>query len=278
MLMLQAVRLCAVSSPSSHPYLHPVQPLPQVDQATSRPSPEAVSRKPLGIPLTLLKSTLAGVLASVASKGLTGMLTPLDATFTKKRGGRGILSRHATHCYGGSPEAQTKLHDHFPTKGIWLTECSGGEWQKGDLLVAQADLIIETTRNWGQSVVLWNLALDQNHAPHLGGCTDCRGVVTIDHSKSPATVTPTVDFTALAHTSNFVAPGALRIDSTSSEESPLKHVAFRNSDGSIVLLALNPSESAITFSIAWQSQYTAYTLQPGAVVTFYWPPKSRTRH
>jgi len=184
----------------------------------------------------------------------------------------------ATHCYGGSPEAQTKLHDHFPAKGIWLTECSGGEWQKGNLLVAQASLIIETTRNWGQSVVLWNLALDQNHAPHLGGCTDCRGLVTIDQSKSPATVTPTVDFTALAHASNYVAPGALRIDSLSSEESPLKHVAFRNLDGSIVLLTLNPSESAITFSIAWQSLYATYTLQPGAVATFRWPPKSRTRH
>lgn len=183
----------------------------------------------------------------------------------------------ATHCYGGSPEAQTKLHDHFPTKGIWLTECSGGEWQKGNLLVAQANLIIETTRNWGQCVVLWNLALDQNHAPHLGGCTDCRGVVTIDHSKSPAAVTPTVDFTALAHASNFVAPGALRIDSVASGESPLKHVAFRNSDGSIVLLALNPSGSAITLSIAWQSQYATYTLQPGAVVTFHWLPKLRTR-
>ena len=181
----------------------------------------------------------------------------------------------ATHCYGGGPEAQTKLHDHFPTKGIWLTECSGGEWQKGNLLVAQADLIIETTRNWGQSVVLWNLALDQNHGPHLGGCADCRGVVTIDHSKSPATVTPTVDFTALAHASNFVAPGALRIDSIASEESPLKHVAFRNSDGSIVLLALNPTGSAISFSIAWKGQYATYTLQPGAVVTFHWPPKSR---
>jgi len=130
-LMLQAVHLRAISSTSSHPYLYSVQPLPQVDQATSRPSPEAISRTPLGTPLTLLKSTLAGVLASVASKGLTGMLTPLDATFTKKRGGRGILSRHATPCYGGSPEAQTKLPDRFPTKGIWLTECSGGECQKG---------------------------------------------------------------------------------------------------------------------------------------------------
>jgi glucosylceramidase len=182
----------------------------------------------------------------------------------------------ATHCYGGGPEAQAKLHDHFPAKDIWLTECSGGEWQKGNLLVAQASLIIETTRNWGKSVVLWNLALDQNHGPHLGGCTDCRAVVTIDHSTSPTTVIPTVDFTALAHASNFVAPGALRIDSTASEESPLKHVAFRNSDGSIVLLGLNPSESALTFSIAWQSQYATYTLQPGAVVTFHWPQKLQT--
>src|SRR6267143_66317 len=89
---------------------------------------------------------------------------------------------------------------------------------------------------------------------------------------------PTVDFTALAHAINFVSPGALRIDSPSSEESPLKHVAFRNSDGSIVLLALNPSESAITFGIAWQSQYATYMLQPGAVVTFHWSPKLRTRH
>jgi len=190
----------------------------------------------------------------------------------------GFSAGTATHCYGGSPEAQTKLHNHFPAKGIWLTECSGGEWQKGNLLVAEADLIIETTRNWGQSVVLWNLALDQNHAPHLGGCTNCRGVVTIDHSQSPATVIPTVDFTALAHASKFVAPGALRIDSVASEESPLKHVAFRNTDGSIVLLALNPSESATTLSIAWQGQYATYTLQPGAVVTFHWQQKSRTRH
>jgi glucosylceramidase len=184
----------------------------------------------------------------------------------------------ATHCYGGGPDAQTGLHDRFPAKGIWLTECSGGQWQKGNLLVAQADLIIGTTRNWGQSVVLWNLVLDQNHAPHLGGCTDCRGVVTIDHSQSPAVITPTVDFTALAHASKFVAPGALRIDSTSSEASPLKHVAFRNSDGSIVLLVLNPGDSAATFNIAWQDEYAACSIPPHAVITFYWQSKSQTRH
>lgn len=181
----------------------------------------------------------------------------------------------ATHCYGGSPEAQTKLHDSFPAKDIWLTECSGGEWQKGNLLVAQSSLIIETTRNWGKSVVLWNLALDQNHDPHLGGCHDCRGIVTIDHSTSPTTVIPTVDFTALAHAAKFVAPGALRIDSTSSEQSPLEHVAFRNADGSIVLVALNTTATPVTFSVAWQGQYVTYTLPPSTVVTLRWSAKSR---
>jgi glucosylceramidase len=184
----------------------------------------------------------------------------------------------ATHCYGGSPEAQTQLHDHFPAKGIWLTECSGGEWQKGNLLVEQARLIIETTRNWAQSVVLWNLALDQNHEPHLGGCKNCRGVVTIDDSTSPATVIPTVDFTALSHASKFVVSGALRIDSISSQQTSLEHVAFRNSDGSIVLLVLNPAATPASFNIAWQGQCATYTLQPNTVVTFRWAAKSQARH
>jgi hypothetical protein len=86
MLMSQAVHLRAVSFPSSRPYLHPVHNLPQVVQASSRPSPEAPSRKPIGILLTPLDATLTRPLASVASEGLTDMLTPLDATLTKNQG------------------------------------------------------------------------------------------------------------------------------------------------------------------------------------------------
>jgi len=69
MLMLQAVQLRAVSSPSSHPYLYRVHQLRQVVQASTRPSPEAISRKPIGILLTLLNA-LTQVLASVDSKDL----------------------------------------------------------------------------------------------------------------------------------------------------------------------------------------------------------------
>jgi glucosylceramidase len=180
----------------------------------------------------------------------------------------------ATHCYGGNAYAQTQLHNQFPDKEIWLTECSGGNWQEGDLLVSQAQLIIQTTQHWAKSVVLWNLALDQNHGPHVGGCYDCRGVVTIDDSTSPSKVTPTVDFTALSHASKFVFPGAHHIASTGAEQTGLEHVAFRNKDGSIVLMALNAGTEAISFDIEWNGEFASYTLEPGAVATFVWQGKA----
>jgi glucosylceramidase len=183
----------------------------------------------------------------------------------------------AAHCYGGSPQAQTEFHNRFPDKGIWLTECSGGEWQKGNLLVAQASLIIETTLNWSKSVVLWNLALDQNHGPHLGGCDKCRAIVTVDHSTSPATITRTVDFTALAHASKFVSPGAFRVESNSSQPSPVQHVAFRNADGSIVLIALNPTDAAVSFNIEWRGEYSTYELPANSVATFRWSSNKPSR-
>ena len=182
----------------------------------------------------------------------------------------------ATHCYGGNVTAQNELHERFPDKDIWLTECSGGDWQKGDLLQQQVHLVIGATRNWARSVVLWNLVLDQHHEPFLGGCTNCRGIITVDHSSQPSQIAPTVDYTALAHASKFVAPGAYRIESNTFDQGSLEDVAFRNPDGSLVLLVLNSGGSVATFNIAWAGKYASYKLGGGAVATFRW--HSRKAH
>lgn len=176
----------------------------------------------------------------------------------------------AIHCYGGSVTAQSELHERFPNKDIWLTECSGGEWQTGKLLPQQVRLVIGATRSRAKSVVLWNLVLDQNHQPYLGGCRTCRGVITVDHASQPSQITPTVDFTALGHASKFVAPGAYRVESNTFEQGSLEDVAFRNPDGSLVLLVLNDSGAAVTFDIAWAGKFASYTLAAGAVATFRW--------
>jgi glucosylceramidase len=178
----------------------------------------------------------------------------------------------AIHCYGGSVTAQTELHERFPNKDIWLTECSGGDWQKGKLLEEQTRLIIGATRNWAKSVVLWNLALNQNHEPYLGGCTTCRGVITVNDAASPAQVIETVDFTALGHASKFVQPGAYRIESNSFGQGSLEDVAFQNPDGSIVLLVLNGGGSIMKFDISCRGTYASASLAPGVVATFRWTP------
>lgn len=183
----------------------------------------------------------------------------------------------AIHCYGGSVTAQGELHERFPDKGIWLTECSGGDWQKGKLLDQQVRLIIGATRNWARSVVLWNLALNQNHEPFLGGCTNCRGIVTVKDDATPAEVIPTVDYTALGHVSKFLQPGARRIESNTFGQASLEDVAFQNPDGSVVLLVLNGTDAILPFNIGWKGKFAACKLPPSAVATFLWNGNTSSR-
>jgi glucosylceramidase len=93
------------------------------------------------------------------------------------------VSGVAWHCYAGNVAVQAAVHAQFPGKDTWFTECSGGGWATdwaNNLMFFTRTLMIDTTRGWARGVLLWNLALDENSGPHLGGCKDCRGVVTID--------------------------------------------------------------------------------------------------
>lgn len=194
----------------------------------------------------------------------------------------------AFHCYDGVPEVQSTVEVLFPSEGIWETECTGsvGSAFSSDLVWNADMLVVRNIRNWGKSVVLWNLALNQNSGPTNGGCQNCRGVLTIDTSTSPATITPNVEYYILGQIGKFVAPGALRINSNTFGGPPLlftlplppilptaiEDVAFRNPDGSIVLFVLNNSSSSSnTFTVSWSGANFNYTLPPSSVVTFKWP-------
>jgi glucosylceramidase len=117
-------------------------------------------------------------------------------------------------------------------------------------------------------VALWNLALDENAGPHLGGCGNCRGVITINSANG--FVTRNVEYYALAHASQFVRPGAHRIAS-STNVSGLQSVAFKNADdGSKVLIVLNTASAEVSFSVHVGGKAILYALPAGAVATFRW--------
>jgi glucosylceramidase len=185
----------------------------------------------------------------------------------------GYLAGSAFHCYAGSVGAQSTVKTSYPNKDIWFTECSGtvGSNFATDLAWDAENLLIGATRNWARSVSLWNVALDQNSGPQNGGCTNCRAVVTIDTSTSPATITNNVEYYVLGQAAKYVAPGAYRIDSNSFGPGSVEDVAFQNPDGSIVLIVLNSGSSG-NFTVSWRSKNFTYNMPAGAVATFVWKP------
>lgn len=188
---------------------------------------------------------------------------------------RPFVAGVAWHCYASESllPNQSVVHDAHPDKDTWSTECSGGEWKpywNETLPWMVRNIIIGSTRNWSRGVLMWNLALDENHGPHLGGCKDCRGVVTID--SATGAVTRNLEYYALAHASKFVRHGAERIDSTA-EVDGLKTVAFRNADdGTIALVVCNSATAERRFSVRHGARSIDYTLPRESIATFVWKP------
>jgi glucosylceramidase len=179
----------------------------------------------------------------------------------------------AWHHYAGDTAVMTRNHEEFPEKGEWVTESSGGTWQKGNVLAEEAGELIASTRNWARSYVLWALATDQNHGPFVGGCDTCRGLVTIDLSDpEKPQVKPELDYYVLGHASKFLEPGAVRIASDEPDGTHIKDVAFRNTNGSIVLYALNDGGEAQTLRIEFHTKIVAAMIPAGSLATFVWKP------
>ncbi|WP_457319859.1 glycoside hydrolase family 30 protein [Roseateles sp. P5_E11] len=186
---------------------------------------------------------------------------------------RKYVSGVAWHCYAGDVAAQSQVAQHFPELDVWFTECSGGEWKPQwaeTLPWITRNLIIGSTRHGARGVLMWNLALDPQYGPHLGGCKDCRGVVTIDPKTGK--VTRNIEYYAFGHASRFVQQGARRIDSEGGEgkKTGLDHVAFTNPDGSTALIVSNSAGAPRRFTVQAPGRRFSYELPASGVVTFTW--------
>jgi glucosylceramidase len=180
----------------------------------------------------------------------------------------------AFHCYAGNALAQSEMHAAAPGKSVLMTECSGGGWETSyarNLAWNMRNLVVGNFRNWGEALLLWNLALDPSSGPQNGGCQNCRGVVTVD--RATAEVSYNVEFDVLGHVTKFVQPGARRISSTAYGPGGPENVAFRNPDGSLVLIVY--SDRASNFTVRWGADAVPYTLAAGSAATLVVPaPKA----
>ena len=180
-----------------------------------------------------------------------------------------VIAGSAFHCYNGSPDAQTAVHDAFPAKDVYFTECTGTETSgtfESNLLWNARVLFVGATRNWAKTVLLWNLALDETGGPRVGGCSSCRGVLTIH---SDGHVTRNEEFYALAQFGRGVDAGAVRLGS-SAASGGVSNVAFENPDGTTAVLLTSTSSTATTVAIGDGDRSMVVTVPARSVVTVRW--------
>jgi glucosylceramidase len=176
----------------------------------------------------------------------------------------------AFHCYYGDATAQEPLHAAFPSKEIWVTECSGSHGPTDTPATYFADTLAWQTRNlmiaslqhWATTVLTWNLDLDASGGPHTGGCSACTGVVTVQNGQ----VTPDAEYYVLAHASRFLPRGSVRLGSSASVTG-LPQVAFRTPDGTVVVLVQNASAQAAPVTVTIGGTAYDVTLPARSTVT-----------
>jgi glucosylceramidase len=190
----------------------------------------------------------------------------------------------AYHCYLADPSSASVEHTHYPHQPVFETECSS---YLSNIYPEQE--AIRSLRNWAQGVQLWNAVLDQHYGPKIGnGCRgitppwrgqDCIAPVIVNTATHRFRLTH--DYWALAQFSKFIHLGARRIASTTPSTCPdtpaggsdcgLEDVAFRNPDGSQVVVVTAHDGRAHTAIISEGGKSFSYRVPSGGMVTFVWP-------
>ncbi len=173
----------------------------------------------------------------------------------------------AFHLYVGDISALSNVRTAHPEKNIYFTEqwtSASGSFD-GDLKWHLKNVIIGSMKNWSRIALEWNLANDPTYSQHTaGGCTECKGALTINGSA----VSRNVGYYIIAHASKFVPAGSVRINSSLVSNMP--NVAFKTAAGKKVLIVLNDGSEAVSFNIKYKGQTVVSNLAAGAVGTYQW--------
>lgn len=177
----------------------------------------------------------------------------------------GDFAGMAWHCYDNNSEPTMIAAVHNQYGGDqYETECSSDSSPTDIIPYTTVSAALLTIQNWAKGFVMWNVALDPSNGPHLGGCTSCVPIVTINGSS----YTLDNNYYQLGQLSKFVPVGATHIASTVDAHGVIT-AAFKNPSGQEELVATNPTSASITFETTWNGQGSfSYTLPAKATATF----------
>ena len=155
------------------------------------------------------------------------------------------------------------VNEVFPDKNLIFTEgCNEGyditKIEEVRLAERYGRSMINDFNNGTVAWTDWNILLDETGGPnHVGNL--CFAPAHGDTKTGELTLT--YSYYYIGHFSKYIRPGAKRISSVSSANSLLS-TAFVNADGSVVIVAMNQSDTPLEYSITMNSK-TAKVEIPG---------------
>ncbi len=169
---------------------------------------------------------------------------------------------------GRQYENVKRVAEAFPEKKLLLTEACNfpfswdtfDEWAWGE---QYGENMIHDFNNGAVAWADWNILLDEKGGPnHVGNF--CFAPV---HAKTEeGTLHYMNSYYYIGHFSKFIRPGARRIVSSSSR-AQLLTTAFLNTDGSIAVVVMNPTEEKIAYRLYVGGQAVETESLPHSIVT-----------
>ena len=159
-----------------------------------------------------------------------------------------------------------RVHDAYPDKHLMFTEgCQEGGTHFGSWLTGEryANSIINDLNRWTEGWLDWNLLLDETGGPnHVGNF--CSAPILADTQTGQVHYQSSYYY--IGHFARFIRPGATRILCATTLDEP-RVTAFRNPDGRIAVVMLNPSERPLSLELKYQGMSAAVELPRRSIQT-----------
>ncbi len=174
----------------------------------------------------------------------------------------------AFHWYSGDHfEAITLTHEAFPDKELIFTEgcVEYSRFTADQLKNAQmyAHDIMGNLNGGMTGFIDWNIFLDEKGGPnHVGNYCD----VPIMVNTQTGELDVKLSFDYIGHFSKYIKPGAKRIG-LSKYTSDLEVTAFKNPEGTLVLVALNRTQNKLPVVIRMNGTLIEFQLEESAIAT-----------
>ncbi len=180
----------------------------------------------------------------------------------------GMVDGVAFHWYSGDHFDAIRLtHEAFPDKELIFTEgcVEYSRFSTDQLKNAQmyAHDIIGNLNAGMTGFIDWNIFLDEKGGPnHVGNY--CDAPIMVDTQSGELMVKLSYDY--IGHFSKYIVPGAKRIG-MSKYTSDLEVTAFKNLDGSVVLVALNRTGKKLPVTIRIKGELIEFELPESSIAT-----------